>query len=117
MKIKKKKNRRSDVKVMTKEARVLKFLRESRKLSMRRAGVLIGVSDTFVNHCENGRIDLNTNIILKFLNSYGYEHSHFLKLVEGKIEMPEDQLEECINLLRKLPLDKLKTIRTIIQSF
>lgn len=113
----KKKNRRSDVKVMTKEAKVLKFLRESRKLSMRKAGQIIGVSDTFVNHAEHGRIDLTLSIILKFLNSYGYEHSYFQKLVEGKIEIPESHYEECVALLKRMSADKLKTVKTILQSF
>lgn len=36
IKTKRKKKRRSDTKVMTKEASLLKFMRESRNLSMRR---------------------------------------------------------------------------------
>jgi len=117
MKIKKKKNRRSDIKIMTKEARVLKFLRESRGLSMRRAGHILGTSDAFVSHSEHGRIDLTANIILKFLNAYGYEHDYFNKLVEGKIEIPENHLEDCLGLLKRMSPDKLKTVKTILQSF
>ena len=45
MKVKRKKKRRSDHKVMTKEASLLKFLRESRNLSMRNAGAIIGGKD------------------------------------------------------------------------
>lgn len=117
MKFKKKKNRRSDVKVMTKEARVLKFLRESRHLSMRKAGSILGTSDAFVSHSEHGRIDLTPSIILRFLNAYGYEHSYFLKLVRGEIEMPEKCLEECIGLLKRIQPEKLKTIKAILESF
>ena len=117
MKIKKKKNRRSDFKVMTKEAKTLKFLRETRGLSMRKAGILLGTSDAFVNHSEHGRIDLTINIILKFLNAYGYEYEFFKKIVEGKIEIPESQLEECINILKRMSPDKLKTVKIILQSF
>jgi hypothetical protein len=50
MKIVKKKKRRSDTKVLTKEGRLLKFLRESRNLSMRNAGRLLGKSDAIINH-------------------------------------------------------------------
>lgn len=49
MQIKKVKRRRSDTKVVTKEGRLLKFLRESRNLSMRQAGRLIGKSDAIIN--------------------------------------------------------------------
>ena len=117
MKIKKKKNRRSDIKVMTKEARILKFLRESRRLSMRKAGAILSTSEAFINHSEHGRIDLTPAIILRFLNAYGFEYGYFKDLVEGKIEMPENQLEECIGLLKKMPQEKLKTLKAILQSF
>ena len=117
MKIKKKKNRRSDIKIMTKEAKVLKFLRESRGLSMRRAAHILGTSDAFVSHSEHWRIDLTANIVLKFLNAYGYEHDYFRKLVEGKIDLPVNHLEECFVLLKRMNPEKLKTVKTILQSF
>lgn len=117
MTIKKKKTRRSDVKVMTKEARILKFLRESRRLSMRKAASVLGVSEAFINHSEHGRIDLTPTIIIKFLNAYGFEHRYFKDLVEGKIEIPENQLEDCIGILKRMAPEKLKTIKAILQSF
>lgn len=117
MKIKKKKNRRSDVKVMTKEARVLKFLRESRRLSMRKAGSILGTSDAFVNHSEHGRIDLTPSIILRFLNAYGFEYDYFQKLVRGDLDIPENNLEECLQLIKRVSPEKLKTIKAILESF
>lgn len=117
MKIKKKKNRRSDIKVMTKEARILKFLRESRRLSMRKAALVLGTSEAFINHSEHGRIDLTPTIIVRFLNAYGFDYSYFKDLLEDKIEIPENQLEDCINILKKLAPEKLKTIKAILQSF
>jgi len=109
--------RRSDTKITTKEGQVLKFLRTSRRLSMRKAGRLIGLSDTFVSHCEHGRIDLNPGIIAKFLRAYGCDYGHFLKLVQGNIEIPVSIIDECIGLLKRMDEDKLKTVRTILQSF
>lgn len=117
MKLKKKKTRRSDFKVMTKEAKVLKFLRESRRLSMRKAASVLNTSEAFVNHCEHGRIDLTPKIILKFINTYGYDLDYFRKLIEGKIEIPESYLEDCVALLKRMSPDKLKTVKTILQSF
>lgn len=117
MQIKKQKNRRSDHKIMTKEAKTLKYLREVRGLSMRQAGLLFKTSDAFVNHSENGRIDLTPTIIMKFLNAYGFEYEYFKKLVDGKIEIPENQLEECISILKRMAPEKLKTVKTILQSF
>ena len=102
---------------MTKEAGLLKILRESRKISIRNAGSIIGVSGTYVNHAENGRIDLNVQIILKFLKAYGYSLEDFEKMKEGNIELPEHHLSECIEILKRLDPNKLKTVKTILESF
>lgn len=113
----KKKYRRSNFRVESKEGRVLKYLRESRKLSMKKAGALIGRSDSFVCHCENGRADLTPTIISKFLNVYGYDYAHFYKIVQGEIDLPECDLEECIAMLKKMHKDKLKTVKSILKTF
>ena len=117
MEIKKKKNRRSDHKIITKEGKVLKYLRESRKLSMRRAGLLIGTSDAFINHSENGRLDLTPTNIMKLLNAYGYQWEYFQKLVKGEIDLPENDFDECVQILKRLTPEKLKIVKNILSSF
>ena len=116
MKIKKK-SRRSDMKVITKEGRILKFFRETRKLSMRQAARVIGVSEATINHSENGRKDLSPKLILQFLNGYGNSLEEFKALLHGNVELPENTLTECIGILKRLEPTKLKTVRTILQSF
>lgn len=113
----KKKKRRSDTKIMTREATVLRVMRESRKLSMRRAAVLVGVSDTFVNHLENGRIDLKPEIIHKLLIAYGYSYEDFIKFKDPENDLPEAIRYECLQIIKRLSLEKLKTVKTILQSF
>jgi len=54
---------------------------------------------------------------LRFLNAYGYEYEYFKKLVDGKIDIPENNLEECIKHLRRMNAEKLKTIKAILESF
>ncbi len=117
MKTKKKKTRRSDTKVMTKEASVLKYLRESRKLSIRNAAKIIGVSDTKVNHIENGRSDLRPQLTLKFLTGYGYTYEEFMELIKGNKALPINDYAECIEILKRLSKDKLKTVKAILESF
>ena len=113
----KKKKRRSDIKVMTKEALVLKHLRESRKISLRRAAKLAGLSEAKVNHAENGRCDLKPDLILKLLNAYGYEYEYFMSLVSNKIPLPENLFQECVEILKRLDKSKLRTIKQILESF
>ena len=113
----KKKNRRSDIKTLTKEGQTLKYLRESRKLSMRKAGRIIGVSEATVNHLENGRMDVTGDFIKRFLNAYGYSADEFNLYVEGRLEIPESILAECLAIIKRLDPAKLKTVKTILQSF
>lgn len=117
MQIKKVKRRRSDTKVVTKEARLLKFLRESRSLSMRDAARLIGKSDTIINHSENGRIDLTPQLILKLLEVYGYTFEQYQKMLSPEFSIPQHTLSECIEILKRLEPNKLKTIKNILESF
>lgn len=113
----KKKTRRSDIKVMTKEAEVLKHLRESRKLSIRKAAKVVGLSDTKINHSENGRCDLNPELILKLLNGYGYSYGEFMELVQGNKQMPNNYYAQCLEILKRLDKNKLKTVKAILESF
>jgi transcriptional regulator with XRE-family HTH domain len=117
MKIVKKKKRRSDTKVLTKEGRLLKFLRESRNLSMRNAGRLLGKSDAIINHAENGRLDLTPTLILSFLEIYGYTYDQYQKMLNSEFSVPEHTLSECIGILKRLDPSKLKTIKNILDSF
>ena len=111
------KKRRCNHKVMTKEASVLKFMRVSRNLSMRRAGNLLGVSDSTISHLENGRADLQPEIVTKLLHFYGYSYEQFISMSSGKIELPQSLRRECLEIIKRLDEEKLKTVRTILQSF
>ena len=112
-----KKTRRSDLKIMTREAGVLKHLRESKKLSVRKASSLIGLSEAKLNHSENGRCDLNPTLILKILNGYGIKYEEFMKLVKGERPMPANDFAECIEILKRLDKEKLRTVKAILESF
>lgn len=110
---KKIKQRRCNHKVVTKEATVLKIMRESRNLSMRRAGLLIGVSDSTISHIEHGRADLHPKIIVKLLGIYGYSYEQFISMSNGKVELPQSIRSECIEIIKRLDGEKLKTVKTI----
>lgn len=117
MTVKRKWKRRSDTKKMTKEALILKYMRESKKLSMRRAAKTVGISDAQINHAENGRKDLHPDFILKVVQAYGYSYKDFLDFQSEKREAPEHLLSECIELMKRLKPEKLKTVKVILGSF
>ena len=116
MTVKKKKNRRSDVRIMSKEAMVLKHLRESKKLSVRKAAFKIGISDTKLSHSEHGRCDLNPRLILKILQGYGYTYGEFLKLLSKDLLLPSNDYAECLEILKRIDKSKLATVKTILMS-
>lgn len=117
MEIKKNKKRRTARRVMTKEAQILKYLRESRGLSTRNAARLSGLSSAKVSHAENGRRDLTPDFILKLLEVYDYSYADFIEMCEGKIEVPEHLRSECIEIIKRLSMEKLRSVKAILQSF
>ena len=114
IKTKKKKNRRSDKKVMTKEASLLKYMRESRHLSMRRVAPILGVSEATVNHSENGRRDIDEKLIKGFLKVYGYSYEEFNQMLEGEIEVPEHLRSEFVDIINRLSSNKLKMVKAFL---
>ncbi len=115
--MKKGKKRRSDFRIVTQESKVLKYMRQSRHLSVRKAADVIVVSEARVNHAENGRLDLTPSLILKFVQGYGYTFAQFTDMTEGKVAPPEHLLDECIGILRRLATEKLRTVKAVLESF
>lgn len=114
LKKKKRKNRRSDRKIMTKEASLLRYMRESRHLSMRRVAPIMGVSEATVNHSENGRRDLDDKLIRRFLKVYGYTWEEFQQMLQGEIEVPEHIRSECVTIINRLAERKLKMVKAFL---
>jgi transcriptional regulator with XRE-family HTH domain len=108
--------KRSDRIVMTDEARVLKLLRQEAKLSMRKAGNAVGVSDTYIAHLEHGRIDVPTdNKLNRLLKVYRVRKGTFDERVRNYslVQQPQDQLQELILRMRE---GEIKTLLAVAQS-
>ncbi|MBX9767896.1 MAG: helix-turn-helix domain-containing protein [Bdellovibrionales bacterium] len=109
---------RTDKVILSVEGRVFKRLREKKGLSMRKAGQLLGYSDSYVSQIENGRENIPTGErLLKFLSVYGdITEKYFKQLCK---EFEEDQTDEMViqDLLPKLKPEQLKAIRVLCSSF
>jgi transcriptional regulator with XRE-family HTH domain len=65
-------SKRTNQVIVSPEGRVLKSLREKHGLSMKQAGKVLGVSDSYISQIENGRADCPKGERLKpFLDLYG----------------------------------------------
>jgi transcriptional regulator with XRE-family HTH domain len=113
----KKKSRRCDLKIESKEGKLLKYLRESRNLSVRAAGRIMGTSDSTVSHTEHGRRDLDKETLQMFLDAYGYSHQEFERMLRGDIVLPENMRGECIEIIKRLDSSKLKAVKAFLNTF
>ncbi|MGE4107780.1 MAG: helix-turn-helix domain-containing protein [Bacteriovoracia bacterium] len=101
----------------TLEGKILRFFRKSKSISMRQAGSLIGLSDTFINHIEHGRLDLTECRISKIIEAYGFTLEEFQQYREGKPIPVVDLKEECRSLLEKIDETKLRAVHGVLTSF
>ena len=101
----------------TLEGKILRFMRKSKSISMRQAGSLIGLSDTFINHIEHGRLDLTESRINKVIAAYGYSISEFDEYRNGKPIPTICIKEECRGLLEQIDETKLRAVHAVLTSF
>lgn len=103
--------------IMTNEARVLKDLRLYHGYSMRKAGELMGLSDSYIAHLETGRMDVPKGEKLdRILAVYGgIKAKSFYERVRNYQEKitPRDELLEIIE---RLPDDKVPIVLNIAKS-
>jgi transcriptional regulator with XRE-family HTH domain len=108
--------RRSYQKIITKEVRVLKILRQMRNLSQDQASSVCGYSRPSIGHIENGRITLDQNRIEHIVESYGHPMSEFQRLMKEEV-LRDEVLNSCFEKMRSLPEEKLKLVNSLLQSF
>jgi transcriptional regulator with XRE-family HTH domain len=109
-------SKRSDEKRITKGCRALKLLREQAGLSVRGAAKASGVGDSVINHLENGRITLHPRHLEKLLPAYGATQKTFEMFASGSIAMPQNLIAECIEFLRAMSPEQLRTVHPVINS-
>lgn len=111
------KYKRSQHKRITKAARVLRFMRMSKGISMRAAGRLVGLSDSWINHIEQGRMDFDDRHAARLIEAYGFTHREYEMLLAGG-EVPYTSIkDECTALIEQIDESKLKTVLAVLRGF
>jgi transcriptional regulator with XRE-family HTH domain len=105
--------RRSYKRIITKEVRVLKILRQMKKISQDQASSLCGYSRPSIGHIENGGIELAQNRIQHILECYGFSMSEFQRLMKEEI-LRDEVLKNCTDKLMFLSDEKLKLVQAMI---
>ena len=99
------------------EGRVLKALRQEHGLSMRKAGELIGVSDSTIAHIENGRMNPPTGKRLAdFLKLYGrIKEKSFYERVR-RFEENQTPKDELLELVKRASTAKVKSLLDVARG-
>ena len=110
-------NKRSARCIMTNEARVLKQMREEANLSMKKAGALVGKSDSYIAHIETGRMDLPEGEKLQqLLDIYsGIKIKSFYEKVRDYKNNITPR-EELIEMLERTSDEKILLIFNIVKT-
>ncbi|MFP5492780.1 MAG: helix-turn-helix transcriptional regulator [Bacteriovoracia bacterium] len=107
--------RRSYRRVITKEVRVLKILRQMKNYSQDQASAICGYSRPSIGHIENGRIELERNRIEHIVESYGHSITEFDRLMREEI-IRDEILDEAFDIIRCLPEEKLKIVSSLLKT-
>lgn len=105
--------KRSDRIVMTPAARLLKLLRNESGLSMIKAAMVIGVSDSYIAHIETGRMDVPRGEKLKrLIHAYGIRSTTYFERLSKFSEKPDPRVElgELVKRMRDKEVDTVLAV-------
>ncbi len=114
--ISKQRKRRFLKKIITKEARVLRMLRNLKKLSQYKASLICGYHKGAIGHIEMGRIQLPKNRIIHIVKSYGFKVEDFESHMKAEVLVTEIQ-DECISIIKGLCEKNLKAVHPLLLNF
>lgn len=108
---------RSSQKRITKEAKILRYMRTAKAISTRDAGERVGISGPAIIHYEHGRMDLSPKRIEQLVTAYGYSMEDFQNLLAGESVPIADLRDECASLVAALDDRKLKLLHAVLVGF
>jgi transcriptional regulator with XRE-family HTH domain len=109
--------KRQYYKIETDVTRALKRIRNSKGVSLRRLGKMMGTSEGCINDRENGRVDdISEEYISHLVVTLGYTMDDWCDFLSGNVTT-FDLKNQCISILEKLDRDKLKSIHLFLENF
>ncbi len=109
-------SKRSNEKRITRGTRVLRFLREQSKLSLRIAARKAEMSMSLLAHIEQGRTGLLPHHIEKLVSVYGSTLQTYQMFESGRVALPQDLRVECLEIVRAMSLEQLRTAHPVLES-
>jgi transcriptional regulator with XRE-family HTH domain len=91
-------------------------MRQKSGLSLRQAATKIGISNCMISHIEVGREDVPKGRIGAIVATYGFTVEDFTAYLQGR-KMPVDYRGDCIEIVKRLDPEKLKSVYALLNSF
>jgi transcriptional regulator with XRE-family HTH domain len=107
--------KRSQQKIITRDAQILRHLRISKKLSLNEAGRSVGISGSAIAHIEQGRMDISRARLETLVQAYGYTLGEYMEFADGR-ELPQNLRDECLMLLRRCDESKVQVLHPVISN-
>lgn len=104
---------RSYQKRISVDAKILRYMRLSKKKSLNQVGRLVGISGSAVAHMEQGRMDISSARMETLVSALGYSKSEYLEFCDGK-EIPKNLRDECVLILQKCDELKIQMLHPVI---
>ncbi len=107
--------KRSQQKIITRDAQILRHMRLSKGMSLNNAGKSVRISGSAIAHIEQGRMDISRERMKTLVYAYGYKIEEFLEFHDGKA-IPINLRDECIILLRRCDESKIQMLHPLIAN-
>src|SRR3989344_4289048 len=106
---------RSQQKIITRDAQILRHMRISKKVSLNQAGRLVRISGSAIAHIEQGRMDISRARLETLVLAYGYSMTDYMEFCDGK-ELPRNLRDECVLLLSRCDESKIQVLHPVISN-
>lgn len=101
--------------VISIEAKTIRHMRLSKKISLNQAGRILRITGSAIAHFEQGRMELSSARIETMVTAYGYRMDEFYEFLDGK-PIPLNFRDECLILIRKMDESQLPVVHALLQS-
>lgn len=107
--------RRNHYKIVTKEVRVIRVLRQRKEISQTQASRLCGLVPGGFGHIEVGRIELSPTRIEHLVSCLGYSMKDFQNLMAAPV-LRDELIAEATQLLAKIPDESLSAAINVLKA-
>lgn len=109
-------SKRSNEKRITRATKVIRFLREQARVSLRDAESLTQLSMSVISQIEHGRISVRDHHLEQLLPAYRCTRETYEMFLNGRAELPENLKFECIEIVKAMSPEQIRTAYPVLSS-